>query len=83
MDYLLKCNVALGCSLVWHQSNLGERQTWLLHRAEKTVCVCVREIVLGVENSHTTIQLAKQKVLPSLPPTRLYSQTHSGAGTTV
>lgn len=39
MDYLLKCDVAPGCSLLWHQSNLGERQTWLLHRAQNPKCV--------------------------------------------
>lgn len=40
MDYLLKCGVAPGCSLLWQQSNLGERRSWLL--AEKTECACGR-----------------------------------------
>ncbi len=72
MDYLLKCDVAPGCSFLWHQSNLGERQTWLLHRAQ-SVCVCVCVCVgVGEEvNPLTHHSNSLQHVLPSLPPTAL------------
>lgn len=63
------------------KSNLGERQNWLLHRAEKAECECVGEggRELG-EHTHSPIWLAEHAA-PSLPPTAQWSHIESAAGT--
>lgn len=68
-------NVAQGCSPLWHQSNFGARQTWLLHRAEKTECVC-----LCVRVRARVCEWEGNTAFPS-PPTALYSHIQSAAGT--
>lgn len=39
MDHLLKCNAALACSLVQHQSNLGEAGLTAAHNKKDCVCM--------------------------------------------